>query len=816
MTAILGELRYALRLIRRNRTFAVAVVLSSALGVGATASIFSLIDALLLRPLSVPDTGRVVRLVSVTQTSAAGRFSYAEAADIQKGTRSFDGFATSRNASVGFAQRREDQPRATVGAVVNGEFFSTLRVPAALGRTFTADDDRVPGGHPVAMISHAMWQRDFAGRPDVVGRAVRLNSIDFTIVGVVAEWFTGVQPFLQPALYVPAAMVREATGAPLDVFTDRTARGGELFARLKPGVSIEQARADLRRLAVNLEQEYPASNKGRGAMVHTQVGYRMAGAPDLLAVSSLFSLIAAFVLAIACINVANLLLSTAPARMRETAVRLAMGASRARLLRQFLIESLVLSTAGAALGLGIAAVCAGLIGSIEIASDFPVRLETRVDVRVALFALGVGLASGLLAGLVPALRATRADLNTVLKATELRLARSRGWMRQALVVAQVAAALVMMILSGLFLESVRLAHRTHPGFRVDHVLTLGLDPRTAGYDLDKSHVFFGRLVARVRTLPGVSGAALGEHVPLGVASSASDISIPGSSLGPQAQTTSISRAIVGDRYFDVLGIPILEGRAFSERDTRDAPPVAIVNEAAAAKYWPNRSALGARVAIHSAPTVTAEIVGIARQSKTGEIDETPQPFLYLPLGQSRQTRMTLFVQTAGEPGAFVSAVRNEMRALDPNQPLYDVRTMAAHFQQQGLFGVRLIAEIVSAVGLVGLALSVLGLYAVIAYSVSQRTREIGIRMAIGASGPRVLGMVLQQGFTLTAIGIAIGLALTLVLSLAVGSLMNGVNPRDPLAYGAATAALLTVTLVATWLPARRAARIDPQTALRAE
>jgi predicted permease len=816
MTTILREIGYALRLIRRDKSFALAVLLSTALGVGATAAIFSLIDAFLLRPLPVPATGRVVRLTSVTQGSPVGRFSYPEIDAIRQRTQSFEGLAGSKNAVFGFSTSRDEQPRVTVGLLVNGDFFSALRVAPALGRMFIPADDQVPGRSAVVVVSHTLWQRELGGAPDVIGRPIRLNGVEFTVVGVTPQWFTGVHPFLQPALYVPRMMMREATGAAADALTDRTARSVELFGRLKPGVSIEQARDELRRLAIELERENPVANKGRSAMVFSQVGYRIAEAPDNWMLSWLFFAVAALVLSIACINVANLLLSSAPSRVRETAVRLAMGASRGRLLRQFLIESAVLSTGGAVIGLGIAAVCASFIRSIEIASELPLKLDARVDVRVALFALAVGLTSGVLAGLVPAIRRTRMDLNAVLKATELRFARSRGWMRQGLVVAQVAVALVMMVLSGLFLESIRAARNADPGYRIDHLLTMGFDPRIAKYDLESSRRFYRSLLDRVAALPGVRNAALGQHVPLGVASSATDITIAGYAPGPNQSAISVGSSVVGDRYFDVLGIPIVRGRAFTDRDVDGAPAVAIVSDAMAKKFWPSRDALGATITIQSAPAVTAQIVGIARDAKTRDIGETPQPFLYRPLGQSRQTAMTLFVQSDGDPAALAGAVRAEVRALDPNQPIHDVRTMAAHFEQQALWGVRLVAEVITAVGVVGLVLSVLGLYAVIAYSVSQRTREIGIRMAVGASAPRVLGMVLRQGLVLSGIGIGVGLLLTLALSTVLSEVLNGVNPRDPAVYVLGTMVLLSVTLFATYLPARRAARVDPQAALRAD
>ena len=816
MAALIQELRQALRLARRNIAFTVAVVLSTALGVGATASIFSLVDSFLLRPLPVPETARVVRLTSLTQTSPVGRFSHPEVDEIQKRTQSFDGLATSQNAVFGFSERREEQPRIALGLLVNGDFFSTLKVTPALGRGFRADEDLVAGRDAVVVLSHGMWQREFGGRPDIIGRQIRLNAIEFTIVGVAPEWFTGVHPFLQPALYVPRMMIREATGAPTSPLTDRTTRSLEVFARLKPGVSIEQARDELGRLATNMERENPDANRGRGAMVFSQVGYRIAEDPETLTLSWLFFAVAALVLSIACINVANLLLSTAPARVRETAVRLAMGASRLRLLRQFLLESAVLSVGGTIAGLGIAAGCAWFIRSIEIASDLPLKLDARLDLRVALFTLAVGLLSGVLAGLLPAIRGTRADLNTVLKNAESRFARSRGRMRQALVVAQVAVALVMLVLSGLFLKSIQVARDADPGFRVNNVLTMGFDPRIARYDLPQTRAFYRQLLDRVRALPGVRSAGLGQHVPLGVSSSTTEIAIDGYEAAPNQQALTIGSSVVSPQFFDALGIPILRGRGFTADDTESAPNVVVINEVMASKYWPNREPLGATLTIGSTPRVKAQVVGIARLSKTQEIGEQPQPFIYLPLEQRRQTGMVLFVQTSGDPAAFISAVRGEVRALDPNQPIYRVQTMASHFRQQALWGVRLIAEVVAAVGVVGLALSVLGLYGVIAYSVSQRTREIGIRMAIGATSRRVLGMVLRQGLTLTIVGVTIGMAVALAMSTVIGSLLNGANPRDPAVYGTALAVLVTVTLFAAYLPARRASRVDPQEALRCE
>ena len=816
MGLVITEIRHALRMLRRSPGFSAAVVLSTALGVGATASIFSLVDAFLLRPLPVPETSRIVRIASVTQNDAVAGFSYPELDEIAARTQTFAGVAGAQTAILGVSQTRDEQPRMAVALLVNGGFFSTLDVTPAAGRVIGDGEDRAPGRTPVVVISYGMWRRDFSRRADAVGRTIRLNGAEFTIVGVTPESFRGVHPFLQPALYVPRMMIHEATGAPAGALTDRTSRPLNLFARLKPGVSIELARDEMRRVAADMQREHPDANRGRDAMVYSQVGFRIAEEPDNLTLSWLFFAVAGLVLSIASINVANLLLSTAPARLRETAVRLAMGAGRTRLLRQFLIESVILSSVGTVAGLGIATACASFIRSIEIASSLPLKLEAHVDLRVVLFSFAIGVASGVVAGLVPAIRGTRADLNTLLKSTELRFAATRGWARRALVVAQVAVALVMLVLSGLFLESISAARAADPGFRVEHVLTMGFDPRIARYDLPKTHAFYRQLLERVRALPGVRSAALGQHIPLGVSSSIADIAVDGLQTAPNQAPIAVGTSVVSPGYFDTLGISLLRGRAFAANDVEGAPKVAIVNEAMAKKYWPSRDPIGATITVTSKANARVEVVGVVNTSKTRDVGEPPRPFLYLPLDQTSQTDMVLFVYTSGDPAALTGPVRAEVRALDPNQPIQDVRTMASHFQRQALFAVRLIAEVIAAVGVVGLALSVLGLYGVVAYSVSQRTREIGIRMAIGASERRVLGMVLGEGMTLTALGAAIGAALAVALSTAVGGLLNGVNPRDPAVYAAALAALVSVTLVAAYVPARRAANVDPQHALRCE
>ena len=809
------DLRHAVRLLRRNAGFSAAVVVSTALGVGATASIFSLVDAFLLRPLAVPDTARVVRLASATQASATGGLSYPELDDLQARARSISGLAAAQTAGFGLSRARDEQPRVAVGLLVNGGFFSALQVAPVIGRGFTADEDRVPGRDAVVVISYGTWQRDFGGRADAVGRTLRLNGVEFVIVGVAPESFRGVHPFLRPALYVPRMMLREATGSTSTALTDRSIRPLNVFARLAPGASVAQARDEVGRLAADLEREHPETNRGRSVAVYSQVGFRIAEEPDNLTLSWLFFAVAALVLSIACINVANLLLSTAPSRVRETAVRLAMGAGRARLLRQFLIESLLLSTAGTAAGLLIAAASARFIRSIEIATDLPLTLEAHVDLRVVLFAFAVGVASGVLAGLMPAIRATRADLNAILKTTELRVAGSRGWMRRALVVSQVAVALVMLVLSGLFLKSIRVARDADPGFRVQGVSDLGLDPRMARYDLSRTRTFYRGLIERVRALPGVRSAALGQHIPLGVSaarrrSRSTACRRPRPSRRFRSAATSSAPDTFRRSRFRSCAAAVRRGRrgtiaessdrqrgdgeqvlAGARRDRRDDHhPVALAGTGGDRRRRahiedPRRRRAAAAVPLSAPGAERANGDGAVRRGR-GRSRRARR------CGARRDPRDGSRPADPGcaDDGVALRAAGAVRRASDCGSRRRGRRGRPRAQRARALRRRRV--------------------------SVSRRTREIGIRMAVGASEGRVLRMVLREGVTLTAIGGAAGLALALAMSTVTRSLLNGVNPRDPAVYAGAMAVLLGVTLAAAYVPARRAAGIDPQEALRCE
>jgi predicted permease len=622
---------------------------------------------------------------------------------------------------------------------------------------------------------------------------------------------------IRSEFYVPRMMAQELAGRGENPLTDRSLRNAGVFGRLKPGVNIEQARVEVARIAAQLEQENPVTNRGQSMTVYTQLGVRLVEDPDVFTASLLFLLMGALVLGIACVNVANLLLSTAPARARETAVRLALGATRTRLLSQFIVESCVISTLATAAGFGIAALVARFVRSIEISSWLPVNIEMQADSRVALFAFAVGLGSGILSGVIPAFQCSRGNLNQLMRAADPHVARSRMPFRQVLVATQVALATVVLVVSGLGLQGLTLLKKADPGFRVDNVLTMALDPTMGrGAAASQAPRFYEELLQRVRNLPGVEAAGTIQHVPLGFSDSTTDVAIEGYRMPEGQHSIGISSAIISGGCFDTLGIPVLRGRAFDARDRNDAPRTVIINQAMAEKYWPGRSPLGKRIEIRGPKAAAVEIVGIVGTTKYQNFQERPLPFIYLPLGQSDQTFMWLLVATKSDPASFIPVVRDAVRALDPTLPIFDARTMADFVRRQALWGDRLFAQIATGVGMIGLLLGVLGLYGMLAYSVSRRTREIGIRMAVGATSSQVSRMIVLQGLKLSVVGIGAGILLAAALASAMPDMFVPADPEDPLVYGTVVLVLVAVTLLSCYYPARRAARIDPNECLRCE
>jgi predicted permease len=814
---LIQDFRFGIRLIRRSRLVALGVVISLGLGIGATASVFSFLDFFLFRPLPVPEANRVVRLRNSTPGQAV-RFSYPEARDYAERSQSFSGIATYELTFVGLAPKSGDPPRITLAMLVSGNFFSMLQLKPAAGRGFLSEEDSVPGRDAVAVISYAEWKRDFGGARDVVGRTVGISGHTFTIVGVAPEGFVGMDPVIEPGIYLPRMMMQQAD-ASLEIsnLTNRSSqRSINLVARLKPAVAITQAQADIERLSKQLETEYPETNKDTRASVLTQVSYRLAQNRDGGKMGVLLFGVAFLVLGIACVNVSNLFLSTVPARMREMAVRAAMGAPRRRLLQQLLIESVILSVAGSFVGLLIASWFADFLSSLRIGSDLPLGFEARVDGRVVIFALAFGLIAAFISGLVPAWRCSRNDLNSLLKSSDPRNGPRKIWGRQILVAAQVAVTALLLVISALHLKDLQIAATRNPGFRLEHVLTMALNPSMAGFNRDKSRDFYAELLERVRTLPGVRSSAIAQDKPFGVMDNpTTGVMIEGYELPANQQSIVIRSQDVGSRYFETLDIPIIRGRDFDSRDrAAKAPKTVIINEAMAQRFWPNRDPIGTHVDIKEEGGGPAEVIGIARNSTYASLEERSIPFLYRSYEQGDATVAVLLVETDVLPETVTSAIRTVVRNIAPNVPIFDVRTMEYHYRDFGLFELRLKAQIISTVGAVGLVLGILGLYGVIAYSVEQRTHEIGVRMAVGASDRQVLRMVLLQGLRSSGIAAVIGIGIALALSGVVQGSFAYVSAHDPVIYVAVLVLMLVVTGCACYIPARRASLVDPNITLR--
>jgi putative ABC transport system permease protein len=813
------DLNYGRRAIARHPGLAVIAVISLAVGIGANCAIFSLADTVLLRPLPVPDPDNVVTLGSRDASglgAAAGlnmlAASYPDYRDIRDKTTSFAGVVAYDITRLGFASRPDALPQLRMGSEVTGNFFQVMGVKPELGRSFQPEEDQVPGRDAVVILSHDLWEQEFAGDRSVLGREVRLNGLAFIVIGVMPRKFTGIEHWLYSAFYVPMMMRPRLSGDSRDVLNSRDLRFFTVKGRLKTDVPISRARAELAALGKSLEQAYPATNKNQSMDVRTEVDSQIKRVPRITAFLGMLIVLAAAVLLVACANVAGLITSRAPARAREMSLRMAIGAGRLRLIRQLITESLLLALAGGVAGVGLGYAGVLLFRQITYPSDLPLMLTFDLNQRALLFSLAIALLSVLLFGLIPAIRTSRTDLATALKAGGATVpAPRRLWGRGILVSGQVAVSLVLLTTSMFLYLGFRESLARGPGFRIDHLLLMSFDPSVVNYSPTQTHEFFRKLVEHSRSVPGVKSVALASFVPLSVEFDSFSIVPERYRFPPGRDSVSVMANRVDESYFETAGIPLIRGRGFLKTDTENTPHVAVINETLAAHYWPGQDSIGKRFRLDSE---WVEIVGIAKTTKYLSTLEPPSDFLYVPYQQSPRAYMTLMVESAGEPGALAAPLREVVRSLDSNLPVYDVRTMGDFYLARAAQVYQVILQAVSSMGLMGMALAFAGLYGLMAYAVTVRTREIGIRMAIGANQGEVLVMVLRQGLALTLTGLAAGL----VLSAGTTRFLRAAFPGDsPLAaYVLVTPAVLAITILAAYLPARRASRVDPMTALRCE
>jgi len=817
------DLRYALRTLRHNSGFAAVAIVSLALGIGANAAIFSFADYALLRPLPVPNTSGLMvvwsqfRGENITGFINFSSMSYPDFDDLRKKSNSFAGLTAWQFFSFGFAPDKADLPQMKFGVLVSGDFFSVLGVNPALGRGFRADEDKVPGRDAVVVLGHDLWESEFASNPDIIGRSIFLNGLPFTVVGVAPESFGGPNVFLRSDLYVPLAMQPTLAGesgqSELEI---RGLRGMAVFGRLKPGVSLGQAQAEAGLIGQQLARAYPKTNSTSSLMVATQRHAQFHQASMLVMLVLFMSALSGVVLLIASANVMNLLLSRASARSREIAVRLAIGAGRGRLIRQLLTESLVIAILGGALGLLVAQAGVNLFSQARVPIDVPLIVDVKLDPQVLLFTLLVSTVSAILFGLAPALQSTKPDLVPALKSAgtaEGKRRRLPG--RNALVIAQVASCLLLLVIATQAYRGAQIIISSPAGFRTTHILTASFNPSLARDSKEQTKQFFRRLLDQARTLSGVKSAALTQAMPMVPASPGIRVIPEGVQLPKGVEGAPVFSDTVSDGYFGTLGVPLVEGREFRETDREDSARVAIINEQFARKYYPNRDPIGKRLRLYGADGPLVEIIGVAKQSRYVFPIESPLEYLYLPLAQNPSAAMTLMLETEGPSAAAAEPLRDLVRRLDSRQPIYGVRTMEDFFDVRVTKTFGLFIELLGGLGILGLVLALVGLYGLMAYSVSLRQREIGIRMAIGADSAGVVKMVLKQGMLLAGSGVAIGLLLTLAASKPTAAMVGGRGFNWPL-VALVTLALMAMAALGAYIPARRASQVDPNTVLRQE
>jgi predicted permease len=821
LESLVQDLLFAWRSLRRTSGLTAFVVITLALGIGMTSATFSMVDALIFRPYPVPHPSNVVSLAGTTHDSAIEDFSYREYMDIRDNTKSYDGvIAYADMQAVGYSAETGVTPRVKGGMMVSGNFFQVLGVEPRLGRGFRADEDQVPGRNAVVVLGPDFWRHQFAADPAVVGRTIRLNGTPFTVIGVAPDSFPGLLVFGHPDLYVPLAMAHVfSTNIDKNFFEDRDDRELNVKARLKPDASLQDARNELALLAKGFERDYPKVTRSRGAAVYTQFQTRTAEDQNWK-FGVVFAILGLAVLLVACTNVAGLLLSRARERAREIAVRLALGAGRLRLIRLLLTESLILAILGGVAGIAIGY---GVIewfhskDTIIFATELPVAVPFQMDTRVLLLCVGLAVLSAFLCGLAPALQSTRVDLVNALKSADVDVpGRKRLWGRNMLVVAQVATSLMLLTASFLMARAFQHDLLVGTGFTKDHLLMTSFDPRLIQYNATQTQQFYRLLAERMRETPGVQSVALTQNIPMGTDEFDGVTFVPdGFTMPPDRANFTSTMDTIDEGYFQTMGVPILRGRAFLATDTADAPRVAIVNAHFAKHYWPGGDAVGKRIRLDNSAGAPVEIVGIAETIKYQTMSD-PMDFVYMPLAQHPVARMVLMLRSSGDPLQLVQPVKDAVRSLDPNLPLLHTQAYEEFYLNQAVRGPQIAIDLVGTMGLVGLLLAVAGLYGLVAYNVSRRTREIGIRIALGALRADVLRLVMGKGFVLVGIGTGLGLVMGFALERLMNSMLFNSGGVDVVAYLIVVPSLFVVAMLAAYVPARRACRIAPTQALRYE
>ena len=811
METLLQDIRFGFRQLVKKPGFAVLAIISMALGIGANTSIFSLVDTALLRPLAVKEPSQLVELYGTLHNGAEWSLqSYPNYKEYRDRNTVFSGLSVYRVVVSSLTVNNSSQR--VWGYLVSGNYFDVLGVKPMLGRSFLPEEDQTPDSHPVAVISYNCWQRRFGGDPAVVGKTVQFNTRPFTVIGVAPKGFIGTEVAYDPEMFVPVMMAK--TIEPGSTWLEKR-DSNNLFTvgRLKSGVSFAQAKPALETLTAKLAEDYP-ENVGFGIRLGKPGLFIPDIANSVFAFTALLAAVGALVILLACVNLANLLLARATERRREIAVRLAIGASRRRLVRQLLTESLLISLSGGAAGVLLSAAINSAVRGIRLPSDITLLFDLRTDWRVLTFALLLSIATGILFSLIPALQSSKPQLVPALKDESSMAGFRRSRLRNFLVVAQVSLSLVLLISAGLIVRSLQAAQKMRPGFNPENAVAISFDVSLQGYDEERGRAFQKRVLERARALPQIENAALTDNLPLGLNYNSSGIYVEGSEFTGASNLPIAIPIDSGPGYFDAMGIP-LRGRDFRDDENKKENRVAIVNETFGKKFLNGQDPIGRRFNWHGPSDPFFEIVGVVPDGKYNSLGEDAKPAVYTPFYRDYTGLVTLIARTHSDPRQVLNALRAEVKKLDPSISVYAAKTLKEHLGTS-LFPARMAAIALGSFGVLALILAAVGIYGVMSHVVAGRTREIGLRMALGAQFSDVQKLILKQGMFLAAIGSVCGLVIAFGGARMMKSLLYGVSTSDPITFTSVALLLFGIAFLACWIPARRASRVEPMIALRAE
>ncbi len=806
----------AARSLRQSPVFSIAAVLTLGLGIGANTAIFSFVNAVALKPPNVDDPGTLVRIYTSTpEGQPYGSTSFLELEDIVEQTDVFDGVVG--YALAAGALTDEGRIELLLGEIVTGNYFDVLGAKIAMGRAFRPEEYETPGTHPVIVLGHGLWVRRFGEDPSIVGQAIRLNGVSFDVIGVADESYRGMLPALWVDFWAPSMMVRTLIPDAPNALTSRRSRQFMVHARLRDGVTVQEAQAAVSLVAARLEETFPESNAGHSMSVLKADSVRLHPSVDvwLLPLAMAALVVPGLVLLIACTNLAGLLLARATDRRKEIAVRLALGASRRQIVLYLLGESVLLSLVGGALGVLLATWLVRMITALTPPVIISLSFDVGVDYRVLVFTAGLSVLVGILFGLVPALRASKPELSRALKDEGAVVWRARRLsLRNALIVGQVAVSMLLLLVAGLFIRSLQEAVNIDPGFDTESSIVFTMNAAVR-HDEPAGREYYRQVLARLNAYPGVTGVALADRLPLGFSGQTMQILVDQprseSSRADAERGEAIHFARITPGYFHTLGIDLLAGRDFGDLDRQGSPPVAILSEAGARHLWGDENPVGNT--IRRPGGVPLQVVGVARDTRVRTLGDGSEPYLYVPLEQSYESMLELIIATDRDPAAFIGEAQDVILQVDPDVIPLEVMTMSGG-NAMILFPLRMAAGLLGGFGALGLLLSSVGIIGSLAYSVSCRSHEVGVRMALGASPGNVVGMVVSGGMRLVGVGMAMGMVLALGVGQLLQGLLVGVSPTDPVAFLGVTALLAGVALLASWLPARRAAAVDPLAVLR--